>query len=61
MVVWSYPMLIQISNTSQNSLASFASRKPTINGYNARRAGVFSLRGSSYRFENDLAAGEKDD
>lgn len=54
-------MLIQISNTSQNSLTTFASRKPTINGYNARRAGVFSLRGSSYGYENDLAAGEQED
>lgn len=51
-------MLIQISDTSQNSLASFPSRKPTINGYNARRAGVFSLRESSYGYENYLAAGE---
>lgn len=58
MAVLSYPMLIQISATSQNSLTSFASRKPTITGYNARRAGVFSLRGSSYGYENDLAAGE---
>lgn len=51
-------MIIQTSDTSQNSLTSFASRKPTINGYNARRAGVFSLGGSSDGYENDLAAGE---
>jgi len=56
--VLSLSVIIQISNTSQNSFTSFASRKPTINGNNVRRAGVFSLRGSSYGYENDLAAGE---
>lgn len=61
MVVLSYPRLIQISDTSQNSLTSFAFWQPTINGYNASRAGVFSLRGSSYGDENDLAAGDYED